>query len=171
MNDICPKWLIHSWLYLDRLYASSNGKSHPAAQSPVCLLLAALTVLYSMVWLCFRAWVLLFGSKGIPHIPAGFEQLHVCILLSNWDSFTEPPLPLPPQIQGQCRIRNVSKTNEELWPPCAWIQAYVGRGGKEHCESGKGKGCRLVRGESWESRGNSVLLWCGNPLLRVWAWA
>lgn len=59
----------------------------------------------SAVWrgvsLC-RAWVLLFGRRGIPHIPAGFEQLYVCILTlpSNCGCLTEPSPPLLPPPPG-----------------------------------------------------------------------
>lgn len=64
----------------------------------------------SVVWcdmvLC-RARVLLFGRKGIPHIPAGFEQLYVCILtLPSTAAASQSPLH---HHQGQNRIRNFPK--------------------------------------------------------------
>lgn len=60
--------------------------------------LATLTVRLCAVSL-YRAWVLLFGRRGIPHIPAGFEQLCAFILAlpSNCGCLSErTPPPSPP---------------------------------------------------------------------------
>lgn len=76
-----------------------------------------------------RAWVLLFGRKGIPHIPVGFEQLYVRILTlpSSCGCFTEPAPPPPPPAQRQSQMRNVSKINRDSWGFMPTSQAFTGK--------------------------------------------
>lgn len=122
----------------------------------------------------------MFGRRGIPHIPAGFEQLYVHILTlpSNCGCLTEPTTPpLPPQAERSKEPLHPPATlsptvSTDLQGPLPVDRPFYRKKGSTDLHSGdKVMGAGHCDG-SWDPRGNSVLLWSGSPLsplLQAWA--
>lgn len=101
-------WLIVNYLYLIIKYKSKKNQLICGVPDCAPFSFPDSAVCCDMV-LCW-AWVLLFGRKGIPHIPAGFEQLYVCILNSAFNSSCLAELtPSPP---GAKQDKTFFKTSE-----------------------------------------------------------
>lgn len=110
--------------------AVPNGPSLAAPRGPC-----------GMAWLCVGRESPLFGRKGIPHIPVGFEQLYVRILTlpSNCGLLYGTPHRLRLRLHqrgGKVRWGNVSKVNRSSWGFMPMSQAFTGKGERKTVAQG-----------------------------------
>lgn len=155
---------------LHRPWARSNAKRAIQLPSPQR---APFSCSDSAVWRgaapC-RAWVLLFGRRGIPHIPAGFEQLYVRIItpafkmrpLHGAHSAAAASSTTTAATRGKIGWGTSPKPMKAPGPGAKEPGFYWKRGNQGLWLRGEGDGSRSGA-EFLGSWGNRVPLWCVSP--------